>query len=219
VIHKRVTLATITGLTAALALTACGGAKSDTALNTAGGEQQVDMSQAQPEATGSQGAANDDGGGVSAAGGGYGSADNGSADGKVQAGVVTDVLRAKKTKTMGTVVVDREGRTLYRFDKDTNKPPATNCDGDCATAWPPVLTEEAPELVGVDKALIGKIKRADGSEQITLNGWALYRYAKDQKEGDWKGHGVKGVWWAITNKGGKAENSLPTAPPRDCVND
>ncbi len=229
-IHKRVTLATITGLTAALALTACGGAKSDTALNTAGGQQVApqDYTQANPEAV--EGQAKNSGGDVSAADGSSGNgsdsgsdngsdngsgddakADGGSADVQ-QAGVVTEVLKAKKTQTMGTIVQDGAGRTLYRFDSD-KKGAASTCNGECAVAWPPILTEQAPELKGVDPSLISKIKRDDGTEQITLNGWPLYRYAKDKTDKDWKGHGVKGVWWAITNTGGKAEKCLPSAQP------
>jgi predicted lipoprotein with Yx(FWY)xxD motif len=88
VIRRRVTLATVAGLTAALALTACGG-NSDTALNTSSGaaadQAATDLSQARP-ATGDQQSGDagggDQGGDVSAAGGGYGSADgSGSAGG------------------------------------------------------------------------------------------------------------------------------------------
>jgi predicted lipoprotein with Yx(FWY)xxD motif len=34
------------------------------------------------------------------------------------------------------VVTDWQGWTLYRFEKDTPKPPKSNCAGDCATKWP-----------------------------------------------------------------------------------
>ena len=199
-IHKRVTLATVAGLTAALALSACGGS-SDTALNTSGGSQVAqDLSQANPDAQ--------DGGG-DVAGGGSGSGGSEGSGKSRQAGVITSELRAKKTKTMGTVVVDGDGRTMYRFDKDKNDPAVSNCYGDCAVQWPPVLVDDAPELRGVDQRLVGSVKRKDGSEQLTLKGWPLYRYAKDKKEGDWKGHGVNGVWWAITSTGGKAKKCLP----------
>src|SRR6476661_1695423 len=49
------------------------------------------------------------------------------------------VLSANSTDKLGTVVVDGQGYTLYRFDKDTAKPPASNCAGECAQKWPPVL--------------------------------------------------------------------------------
>ncbi|OSC55458.1 hypothetical protein B5181_36010, partial [Streptomyces sp. 4F] len=43
---------------------------------------------------------------------------------------------------IGELVTDGAGRTLYRFDEDTAKPPKTTCEGDCATAWPPVPADD-----------------------------------------------------------------------------
>ncbi|WP_354639254.1 hypothetical protein [Kitasatospora camelliae] len=114
---------------------------------------------------------------------------------------------------LGAIVTDNEGRTLYRFDKDTAKPPVSNCNGACATTWPPVMAgDSAPELKGIDKALVSTVTRADGSKQVTLNGWPVYRYAPDTKPGDTKGQGVNGTWFVITPTGGKAGASAPASP-------
>ena len=79
---------------------------------------------------------------------------------------------------LGTVVTDKDGMTLYRFDKDTAEPSVSNCDGDCATAWPPaVVTSDDIQVKDVDKALVGTIDRKDGSKQLTLANWPLYRFA------------------------------------------
>jgi predicted lipoprotein with Yx(FWY)xxD motif len=51
---------------------------------------------------------------------------------------------ANSTAQLGTVVVDGQGFTLYRFDKDSAKPPTSNCSGDCASKWPPVSPRPAP---------------------------------------------------------------------------
>src|SRR5260370_28050533 len=48
-------------------------------------------------------------------------------------------LRTTTNSTLGAIVVDGSGRTLYRFDKDSASPPASNCTGACAQLWPPVL--------------------------------------------------------------------------------
>ncbi|MEQ0561615.1 SCO0930 family lipoprotein [Amycolatopsis sp. NEAU-NG30] len=112
--------------------------------------------------------------------------------------VVADVAE------IGQVITDENGMTLYRFDKDTAKPPKSNCDGDCAKAWPPVLATGDVQVQGVDKSLVGKVTRSDGTEQVTVGGWALYRYAKDTKPGDATGQGVGGAWYAANAKGGKA---------------
>jgi predicted lipoprotein with Yx(FWY)xxD motif len=230
-VNKRVTLAAVSGLTAVLALSACGGANSDTALNTAGGGQVAgnagaDLSQAKPSegggeaqaggnnaggnnAGGNNAGGKNTGGDVQAGGGGYGSAD-GAGKGSDEAGAagqLTDSLVAKQTKNMGTIVVDAKGMTLYRFDKDQNKPEAkSTCYSKCAVTWPPALTNgDEPQLEGVDKALVGKTRRDDGKWQLTLKGWPLYYYEKDQKPGDWRGIGIGNVWWGITPEGDKAD--------------
>jgi predicted lipoprotein with Yx(FWY)xxD motif len=115
-------------------------------------------------------------------------------------------LVVMKVAPLGPIVTDREGMTLYRFDKDTAKPSKSNCAGDCAATWLPVLAGSAAdvEVTGVDKALVGTVARSDGSLQVTLAGWPLYRFAKDTKPCDTNGQGVGGVWFAITAQGKKA---------------
>ncbi|MEV7181421.1 hypothetical protein [Kitasatospora sp. NPDC093679] len=113
-------------------------------------------------------------------------------------------LQTANSSTLGTIVTDGSGYTLYRFDKDTAKPPVSNCNGDCAKLWPPVMASDNPQLKGIDAKLVSTVTRADGSKQVTLNGWPLYRYTPDTKPGDTKGQGVKGTWWAVTPTGGKA---------------
>ncbi|PRY42361.1 hypothetical protein [Umezawaea tangerina] len=126
-------------------------------------------------------------------------------------------LVAKTVDKMGDVVQDGDGRTLYRFDKDTPKPPASNCVDKCAETWPPltVAPGSTPQLEGVDPALVGTIKRADGTEQVTLAGWALYTYSKDPAPGKWAGQGVGGTWFVIQPNGKRNVECLPagvTAP-------
>ncbi|WP_433263478.1 hypothetical protein ACQPZF_32305 [Actinosynnema sp. CS-041913] len=118
-------------------------------------------------------------------------------------------LVAKSVPKMGDVVQDGDGRTLYRFDKDTPNPPKSNCEGNCAEIWPPLLANGTPKLEGVDPALIGTVKRADGTEQVTLAGWALYTYAKDEAPGQWKGQGVGGTWFVIQPDGKRNVECLP----------
>jgi predicted lipoprotein with Yx(FWY)xxD motif len=113
-------------------------------------------------------------------------------------------LRTTDNSTLGTIVVDGSGRTLYRFDKDSASPPTSNCTGACAQLWPPVLVGTQITLSGIDRSLLGTIKRSDGSVQLTLNGWPLYRYAGDSAPGQVNGEGVGGVWFAVRPTGAKA---------------
>lgn len=101
------------------------------------------------------------------------------------------------TTTLGpTVTVG--GRTLYRFEGDVPKPPQSLCVNDCAEAWPPLLTDGTPPVLeGVDAALVGTITREDGSTQVTLADWPLYRFVDDERPGDVKGENVGGNWSAV----------------------
>ncbi|KOU58993.1 lipoprotein [Streptomyces sp. MMG1533] len=114
-------------------------------------------------------------------------------------------LNVSTNAELGNVLTDSAGLTLYRFDEDTAEPPKTNCDGDCATAWPPVPADDAEAGAGVDEALLGEVTRADGTKQLTIGGWPAYRYAKDTKAGDVAGQGVGGKWYALAPDGKKAK--------------
>lgn len=124
-------------------------------------------------------------------------------------------LEVANVTKLGKVVTDGDGRTLYRFDNDTARPPASTCADACAKAWPPVwATEAETEVDGVEQSLVGKVKRPDGKWQVTLAGWPLYRFAKDGSPGDVKGQGLGGTWYAASPTGKKA-----AAPKRTETND
>ena len=96
------------------------------------------------------------------------------------------------TTSLGAVLVDNNGRTLYLSSKDTQNQPST-CDGTCAATWLPDLATLSPSTgLGLDATLLTELKRTDGSEQLAYNGWPLYRYVKDAKPGDVLGQGVGG---------------------------
>lgn len=102
----------------------------------------------------------------------------------------------EKIKTsIGPVLADAKGFTLYWYAKDTMMTSA--CTGSCATAWPPVTGKPAAAM-GV--RLVGKfgtIKRANGVLQATYKGHPLYTYAGDSAPGQTKGNGLGGVWHAL----------------------
>jgi predicted lipoprotein with Yx(FWY)xxD motif len=110
--------------------------------------------------------------------------------GPVPAGLATG------TTQLGTVVTS-DGFTLYRFDKDSATPSASTCVGACATTFPPVLGDGVPAVEGLPTDEIGTVGRPDGTQQLNLNGWPLYRFSKDAAPGDVKGDGMGGTWRAI----------------------
>lgn len=103
--------------------------------------------------------------------------------------------------SLGKIVVDGDGMTLYMFDKDTQGSGQSSCTGECLTNWPPLTTTgDAPSLSGVTGD-VDTITMADGSTQVTLNGWPLYYFAGDAAAGDVNGQGVGDVWWVLTPAG------------------
>jgi predicted lipoprotein with Yx(FWY)xxD motif len=129
----------------------------------------------------------------------------------------TEALVAANSEKLGKIVTDDKGFTLYRFDNDTAKPPKSNCEGDCVTAWPPVTAsvQDVQQLKtdGVDAKLIGMVERTDGSRQLTISGWPVYRYFNDSAPGDTNGQGAGNRWFAITPEGKKANAQAASGAP------
>ncbi|MET8452605.1 hypothetical protein [Streptomyces sp. NPDC005209] len=115
-------------------------------------------------------------------------------------------LSAARAGNLNPVVVNGAGFTLYRFDKDSANPSKSNCNGDCATTWPPVVVAPGGKIFidGVDRSDVGVVKRDDGNLQVTIGGWPVYRFSKDLKPGDTNGQGVGGTWFGVTPDGHKA---------------
>lgn len=99
---------------------------------------------------------------------------------------------------MGSTLVDPSGFTLYVFMADAGSESA--CYDVCAELWPPVPGNAAidPDL---DASAFGTTTRTDGSDQLTVNGMPLYRYASDTSPGDAGGHGLDGAWFAVDADG------------------
>jgi predicted lipoprotein with Yx(FWY)xxD motif len=78
----------------------------------------------------------------------------------------------------GSTLFNSEQQAIYLFDKEESD--AAECYGDCAAAWPPVVTDGDPQAGrGVDEGLLGTTRRDDGSTQVTYNGHPLYYYAHE----------------------------------------
>jgi len=126
---------------------------------------------------------------------------------------LTGELTATTLPQMGQVITDGEGWVYYRFDKDTANPSKSNCENTCAQVWPAALTDGHPVLHGISPEKVGTVTRADGSMQITVGGWPIYRYTGDLKPGQWKGQGVGGTWFVVAPDGKKNLTCLPTGTP------
>jgi predicted lipoprotein with Yx(FWY)xxD motif len=118
-----------------------------------------------------------------------------------------DVSIDLATTSLGDVLVDGKGMTLYMFDKDAQGDSV--CYDDCATKWPPLVGEGEPTLGdGLDESLVGSVERTDGTTQVTYNDWPLYYWQNDAAAGDVTGQAVGEVWWVLGADG----EPIRTAP-------
>jgi predicted lipoprotein with Yx(FWY)xxD motif len=109
------------------------------------------------------------------------------------------VLKVERTSA-GTVLAGSKGLTLYYYAEDKPGSGKSVCTGGCATAWPalkaPVRAPAGVKLPGK----IGMITRADGTRQVTINGYPIYYYAEDMAPGQANGNGEAGKWHVIKVK-------------------
>jgi predicted lipoprotein with Yx(FWY)xxD motif len=114
---------------------------------------------------------------------------------------------------LGDVLVDRQGRTLYLFARDSGTVSA--CTGACAVNWPPLRVRGAPLVgSGATPSDVGTTARADGFSQLTYNGHPLYTFVNDKKPGDTNGEGISafgGSWFAVSPAGNQV---APGAQPQ-----
>lgn len=109
--------------------------------------------------------------------------------------------------SLGQVIVDAEGMTLYLFVADGQG--ESTCYDECEASWP-VLEGEVSAGEGLDSALVGTTTRTNGDVQATYNGWPLYYFSGDAAVGDTKGQGLRDVWYVV-DAGGDAVEASPVA--------
>ena len=106
---------------------------------------------------------------------------------------------------LGDVLVDRQGRTLYLFERDSGTMSA--CTGACAVNWPPLRVRRTPLVgSGAKPSDVGRTARPDGISQLTYNGHPLYTFVNDKQPGDTNGEGINafgGAWFAVSPVGDK----------------
>jgi len=103
----------------------------------------------------------------------------------------------------GRILVDARGRTLYLFSSDA--PQLTRCAGACAQAWPPFVAATGPGArQGRPSPGLGRVRRANGSLQVTYHGHPLYYYVGDRIPGQILCQNVEefgGHWWVVSPDG------------------
>jgi predicted lipoprotein with Yx(FWY)xxD motif len=100
--------------------------------------------------------------------------------------------------SLGQIIVDGAGKTLYMFTPDEGGTPT--CYDECAAAWPALLAADAASVTagtGLDASKITVVDRTDGGTQVKYGEYPLYYFANDAAAGDTNGQGLNGKWYVV----------------------
>lgn len=91
----------------------------------------------------------------------------------------------------GRVMTTPQGATVYTSDRD--QAGKSNCYGDCALKWPPVIANTTALPYG----RMSLAARQDGQRQWAYDGKPLYTYTEDATYGDVKGENADSIWHVV----------------------
>jgi predicted lipoprotein with Yx(FWY)xxD motif len=118
-------------------------------------------------------------------------------------------LKAAPRGSLGQVIVDDDGHTVYLFEKD--EPDESYCHDACESVWPPLTTSRAPVVEApLDSSKVTLLKREDGLMQVVYAGHPLYYYQGDTSPKDTNGQEKDqfgAEWYALNTSGQNAEAS------------
>ncbi len=106
------------------------------------------------------------------------------------------VVNVSQNATLGNILVDSNGMTLYMWKND--KPGVSTCAGKCLTNWPPLLASgSVVPGMGLNASDFSTTQTTDGRTMITYKGAPLYYFIGDKSAGDTKGQGIGNVWFVV----------------------
>jgi predicted lipoprotein with Yx(FWY)xxD motif len=95
--------------------------------------------------------------------------------------------------SLGKVLTDSRGLTLYTFNRDVAGGGASAVSGGLLAAWPALkLASGNPVKPDGLTGDLGLITRDDGSKQVTYKGLPLYFWQNDKNPGDVTGQNIAG---------------------------
>jgi predicted lipoprotein with Yx(FWY)xxD motif len=107
--------------------------------------------------------------------------------------------------SLGSILVDASGFTLYRFSKDTGAQDTCMANRECDLTWPPLTSSARPTAgPGVKASLISTIALPGGKRQVTYAGHPLYVYGPASERGETGYVGVRqfgGTWYGVSASG------------------
>lgn len=113
-------------------------------------------------------------------------------------------LELRRT-SLGKILVNSSGFTVYRFTKDTGHSNTCIKVSGCSGTWPALTTSGKPIAgSGVRSSLLSTIRLPNGSKQVTYAGHPLYRYAEASERAETvyvSAEQFGGKWYAVSASG------------------
>lgn len=150
------------------------------------------------------------GGQKSSSSSGKASGATGSANSSTQGSGASSMVVKTGSSSLGTVLVDSEGMTLYALSAERNGKFICTTSA-CLGTWHP-LTVPAGSTPKGEVSSLSTIKRPEGTTQVTYKGEPLYTFAQDTKPGETNGEGFKdvGTWAAVTTSAASSKGTAPS---------
>jgi predicted lipoprotein with Yx(FWY)xxD motif len=120
-------------------------------------------------------------------------------------------VQARTIPGLGKVITDGQGFTLYLYIPDHRG--ASRCAGLCARQWPPLVLPRGVSRPkagpGIRAELLGTVRRGDGTQQETYNGWPLYLWQGDAAPGQVTGQAKDMGFWYTVSVTGAVDKGTP----------
>jgi predicted lipoprotein with Yx(FWY)xxD motif len=125
------------------------------------------------------------------------------------------------TTSLGTVLTDEHGLTLYYFLPEKGSTLGA-CSATCLKNWPPVVVTGSPTSAsGVTGTLATVSITYNGASvnEVTYSGWPLHTFSGDSAAGDVNGQNVENTWFAAEpgttadETGATTAGTTATTPP------
>jgi predicted lipoprotein with Yx(FWY)xxD motif len=121
------------------------------------------------------------------------------------------VLVKTASNSLGTILVDNKGMTLYHLSGEQNGKFICTSSA-CVGVWHPLIAPSSG-TPGGEVGSLGTVKRPEGTVQVTYKGTPLYTFTGDQQSGETKGQGIKdvGTWSVITTSSSSTPSSTSSS--------
>jgi predicted lipoprotein with Yx(FWY)xxD motif len=117
---------------------------------------------------------------------------------QTSSGSSSTVVVKSASNSLGTILVDSQGMTLYHLSGEQNGKFICTSSA-CVGVWRPLIAPSS-ETPNGGVGSLGTVKRPEGTVQVTYKGTPLYTFTGDKQAGEAKGQGIKdvGTWSAVT---------------------